>query len=259
MGLKQDQNVAKQNPPSMANEIAAMHVSFRPRHKNLLMKQREKTVGQVNQFLVDFKQEMTAIGEDQTRAQAAPELFRVLTRCKSKYPQPFNDLSRLLGLNARTFADMCTGDAKIDDKTYYTLVFLLYDFLTPGPGADTYVRFQSYDSFKRDFAGDFDTIDNSHSSDRAWRNLASTILGHELIHAWRMMKGKRAVMGGAWEEEAMTTGVGPFVNWTPTENTLRAEFKLPHRPTYQSGACASDMMSGIMMNMNWGGVVNERF
>jgi hypothetical protein len=138
---------------------------------------------------------------------------------------------------------------------------VLYDFLTPGPGCATSIRFQSYDSFRRDFGGDFDELEVGafETKKNVWRNLMSVILGHELIHAWRMMTGKRLVFAGAWEEEAMTTGVGPFLDWSPSENSMRKEFSMPLRAKYQTGSCASGMMAKIMMNMNFGGTVNERF
>ena len=89
--------------------------------------------------------------------------------------------------------------------------------------------------------------------------VAVAVLGHELIHAWRMMAGRRIVTQG-WEEEAMTAGVGPFLNWKFTENSLRSELKLPLRAKYQTGQCSSELVSGIMMQMNWSSTpVTTRF
>jgi hypothetical protein len=157
---------------------------------------------------------------------------------------------------------MFMGEKAIDDKTYYTISFLFYDFLTPGVGCATSIRFQPYDSFRRDFQGDFGELEigRMETKRNLWRNLMAVILGHELIHVWRMMTGKRLVFAGAWEEEAMTTGVGPFLNWTPTENSLRQEFRMPLRDKYQTGTCASAMMMDIMVRMNFGNeVIQERF
>ena len=53
------------------------------------------------------------------------------------------------------------------------------------------------------------------------------ILGHELVHVWRMVTGVRIFQGG-WEEEAMTTGLPPFLNMEFSENKLRAREQQDH-------------------------------
>jgi hypothetical protein len=60
---------------------------------------------------------------------------------------------------------------------------------------------------------------------------ADVMLGHELIHAWRMMTGRRIVARG-WEEEMMTVGLGPGADLPFTENKLRSEAGHPLRTSY---------------------------
>jgi hypothetical protein len=254
--LKADQNTCAKNPPTLANDIAAMPRPFRPRHKNLLTRQRESA-----DFVAKFKTELGTLGERYKKADVASELAVILGRAKARYADPFKEVARRLHISTLDLIDMIMGMKAIDDKTYYTISFVLYDFLTPGAGCDTTIRFQPYESFKRDFGSDFNELEvgTFETKKKVWRNLMAVILGHELIHAWRMMIGKRLVFAGAWEEEAMTTGVGPFLNWKPTENSMRQEFSMPLRDKYQTGSCSSGMMAQIMMNMNFGGTVNERF
>jgi Effector protein len=254
--LTTDQNVCAKNPPSLANDIAAMPRPFRPRHKNLTTRQRE------NADVVDkFKTKLEQLGERYKKADVASELAVILGKAGAKYPDPRKKLCQRCGISTLDLQDMIMGVKAIDDNTYFTMCLVLYDFLTPGPGCDTSVRFQPYDSFKRDLRGDFDKLEVGafEKKTNVWRNLMAVILGHELIHAWRIMIGKRLVFSGAWEEEAMTTGVGPFVSWSPTENSLRQEFSMPLRETYQAGSCASGMMAQIMRDVYSGVTVNERF
>jgi hypothetical protein len=240
-------NVASKNPSSMQNDIAASIVPFRPRHENLTV------VMKGNQTIQDdYRLQMQRMGEATSFQRTAPELMNVLERARVKFPDPLRQLPPLCGISVRDFGLMLAGQKPMDDKTYYTLCFILYDYLTPGTGCATQVRFMSPARFKADFKGDIEEADTKwYRSERKTAKLvAMAVLGHELIHAWRMMAGRRLVTQG-WEEEAMTAGVGPFLNWKLTENCLRKEMKMPLRQKYQTGQCSSEMMQGIMMQMNW--------
>lgn len=70
------------------------------------------------------------------------------------------------------------------------------------------------------------------------------ILVHELIHAWRGVRGissQKTVQGNeaAKEEEQMVVGLGPFKSEKYTENKFRALFKMAQRLDYPS-LCISD-------------------
>jgi len=253
--LTTDQNICAKNPPTLQNDIAAQPKPFRPRHKHLPYDIRQMP-GVVDKFKVSLEK----LGERYKKAAVAPELKVILDRAQARFANPILEVSRRAGIGVEDVYDMFTGTKAIDEKTYFTICFVFYDFLTPGAGCNTSIRFQTYDSFKaeetfkKDFAGL--EIGALETKRKIWRNLMAVVLGHELIHAWRIMIGKRLVFANAWEEEAMTTGVGPFMNWTPTENTLRQEFKMPLRTTYQSKACASTMMQDIMVDVNSGKVVS---
>ena len=251
--LTSDQNVAKQNPASIASEIASLVKPFRPFHKNLKLNQKGLN-GAKTKAQTSYKTALAKLGFDQKKADLAPELLTVLMRATAKYPNPLVHLPGQIGVSQEDFVDMCTGEKAFPDNAYFKLCFLLYDYMSPGPGSPTYVRFQSYDSFTSSFKADHKTENKSRplfdTKSNLWRDLAATILGHELIHAWRMMRGRRVVLGGAWEEEAMTTGIGPFTNWKLTENAIRRELGLTQRMTYQSGQCSSFEMQNVMVNTN---------
>ena len=240
-------NVASKNPSTMQNDIAASIVPFRPRHQNLTL-----TMKGNQDIQDDYRLQMQRMGEATSYQRTAPELVKVLQRCRPKFPDPLRRLPPLCGISVKDFGLMMAGEKPMDDKTYYTLCFVLYDYLTPGVGCDTQVRFMSPARFMADFKGDIEAADTKwyRSETKTGKLVAISVLGHELIHAWRMMAGRRLVTQG-WEEEAMTAGVGPFLNWKFTENALRKEAKLPLRAKYQTGQCSSEMMSGIMMQMNW--------
>ena len=152
--LTKDQNVCTKNPPTLASDIAAMPRPFRPRHKNLQMKDL------VNANLVaKFKVQLENLGERHKKATVAPELALILAKARARYADPIRELSRKLGISTIDVYDMFMGEKAIDDKTYYTISFVFYDFLTPGPGCDTSIRFQPYGAFKRDFQGDFGELE----------------------------------------------------------------------------------------------------
>jgi hypothetical protein len=80
----------------------------------------------------------------------------------------------------------------------------LYDFLQPGTGESCYVNFNHLR----------DNLSDDHRKylpqGLTWQNRPPAVaLGHELIHAWRVMSG-RVLFRYGWEEEAMTVGLPPF-------------------------------------------------
>jgi len=82
-------------------------------------------------------------------------------------------------------------------------------------------------------------------------------LGHELIHAWRVLAG-RVLYRYGWEEEAMTVGLPPYSNMKYTENRLRIEFGgLAIRPEYQYKQFATGIIdpkqAGIDSDKKWQG------
>jgi hypothetical protein len=160
----------------------------------------------------------------QTGTQAAPELVRILLRAKRKYPKPGAFLSQIVGKTQNELMDIVAGRAAMDSDTYFKICLHFYEFLSPGAGVNTQIRME----WKEEFKGS----DGKFNPKKDHNDVPGfLVLGHELIHAWRMMLGKRIVDGG-WEEEAMTTGVGAFAGWPITENALRAELGLPTRPYY---------------------------
>lgn len=174
------------------------------------------------------KDRLKGTGQPQTSKEAAPELFRILLRAKQKYPKPGAFLSQIVGKSQRELLDIVYGRALMDSDTYFKICLHFYEFLTPGPGVNTHIRMEWQEEFRGSSDGKFDPKKDYNDAP------AFLVLGHELIHAWRMMQGRRIVDGG-WEEEAMTTGIGPFAGWAVTENALRSEAGLPKRPYY--GAC----------------------
>jgi hypothetical protein len=117
----------------------------------------------------------------------------------------------VLGISRRDLDDVEYGRQPLKPEAYHRFAMYFYDHLEPGEGSTVALRFD------RQQAGPDDPEFN--------------ILGHELIHVWRMVTGMRIFQGG-WEEEAMTTGVPPFVAMKFTENKIRAEHGLALRTKY---------------------------
>lgn len=137
-------------------------------------------------------------------------------------------VATLAGVSLYELTQMEEGTLEVSNDVYIKLAMLLYPFLTPGPGSDSAIRFASIDD-EPDFI----------------------ILGHELIHGWRMMKGMRITDRNAfsWEEEAMTTGIPPFTNFKYTENKLRIQLcGSPLRRNYPG----AQPMSSMAMDANQG-------
>jgi hypothetical protein len=245
--LMSDPNVAGKWPKAFASDVAASPAPFRPRHKNVPMLKREK------EALGLVKQNLTNLGELKKKAQTAPELITILERARAKFPNPIQDLPPKLGITTQDLIEMCLAMRPIDDRTYYYISFYCYDYLTPGPGCDSTVRFQPYDKFvelmKTMPEWDEFNVGILNTEKNKVRNIAAVLLGHELIHCWRMMRGRRVVSMG-WEEEGMTVGLGPFLNWPMTENQLRKELGLPLRTKYGTMDANSEPMRMLGYYLN---------
>lgn len=150
-----------------------------------------------------------------TRSIYSAELSAILDRASPTLSRA--QVAKLAGRTPDELAQMEAGTLAIDNDTYYRLAFTLYEWLTPGKGVNTVIR---YVTTITDF-------------DKKKSDISCIVLGHELIHAWRMMTGRRIVPSG-WEEEAMTTGIPPFVNFKFTENKLRMQCGMPLRAHYNS-------------------------
>lgn len=205
-----------------------------------------------------------------TRLEAAPELMAVLGRARAgqaltprlshaHYPDPMRQIPRLLGIGEDVFASMCEGGRGIKDDQYYQICFYLYDYLQPGPGTDAQVRVMARTNWATSLG---DVLKKEKSIFRPQqdteRRVQAVIIGHELIHAWRCMAGRRVVSDG-WEEEAMTTGIGPFAGWRLTENALRGELGLSVRMSYNQPCVSSDLFKTVRQMTNDGKKAPMRF
>jgi cold shock CspA family protein len=140
----------------------------------------------------------------------------------------------------KAFAEMMDGTREMDDSTYFRLVLTLHDWLTPGDGVDTVIAYS---------AGPEGTCkeDPNPKADHEKYTAPFIVLGHELVHAWRMMTGRRVFIGGLGEEH-MTTGLPPYTSMRFSENKLRAESNHAIRDYYT--AMAHDVFSGTL-GMTW--------
>jgi len=248
--LKYDGCAQALDTRSAQQEVDRMVVSFRPRTKNLLVREKDRTGsgGQKTQaekyWEKKFKDHL-GYDEDLYAAAIAGELHTIMGRLSERISDPWHYAAQLTGKSVKQLVDISLGRTECDDATYYKICFNFYDYLTPGPGIDTQVRLtpQIYAAglnhhwFRgnKNFSGD-------------WTAAREDIMvGHELIHAWRMMLGRRVVRGG-WEEEAMTVGLSFAAGWEFTENRLRLEAGHPRRTNYNH----TDFSSAYGMSMKQG-------
>lgn len=248
-----DDNCAKPAPDNVANGIARMAVNFRPFQKNLPKSAKEQKhpktmsgaplppseaaplIQAYKDMVADRKAIGVVHGVPVDTIAAGAELLRVLRRAHQRGGHAL--YSRALRSANLTNADLKAvihGTRKLTDDEYFKLCFYLYDFLTPGPGCPTQVRIQLPNKFKKDFKSEYKAVRWGwlHEDKSAWKKVAAVIIGHELVHAWRMMTGRRIVDDG-YEEEIMTVGCGPFANFPMTENAIRRDLRLATRPGYQ--------------------------
>ena len=259
-----DDSAATMNPNLVQNGPSAAIQPFRPAHHNVNLDIKGSEMAWRGQVPTDdrtakvqqIKQQMIQLGQKTRKAETAPVLRAILNRThlgmtlepkltNNRFLNPMTQLPERLNIGANAFHDMASGFAYMPDGVYYPLCFLLYDYLLPGPGMNTQIRFANNMTFDHDFKNDFKKENKLTRSNQETQNrLGAAVLAHELIHAWRMMAGRKVVAGG-WEEEAMTSGIGPFSNWRLTENRFRADLGLSTRMTYAANTHSSELMAGI--------------
>jgi hypothetical protein len=232
--LKYDGCAQPTDPHSVQQEVDRMVVPFRPRSQNLLVRDldRSATAGAKTQAETYWEKKFKEhLGYDETlyAAAIAGELHNIMGRLSAKISDPWHYTAQIVGKTVKQLVDMSLGRIPCDDATYYKICFMFYDYLTPGRGIDTQVRltpqiraeglsshwWRGRENYKGDWTAAREDI----------------MVGHELIHAWRMMVGRRVVRGG-WEEEAMTVGLSFAAGWEFTENRLRLEAGHPRRTRY---------------------------
>ncbi len=230
---------AQANPNGIQSEVNWSIQPLRPFHKNVPLAFRTNIsadtglkVGmqkQIKDRLADPAQGI--VGGVVTWAQCGANLDALLTRIGGGVPpnpaaltKGRNFAARLVGESVAALTAMGQGTAKMSDDTYIKLCFFFYDKLAPGIGVSSQVRIA--EAVKMHAAdGSYNPKTDCEAAPPA------VVVGHELIHAWRMMNGRRCVRNG-WEEEAMTTGLAMARGWRLTENRLREELKLPNRKKY---------------------------
>lgn len=257
-------NAAKMDPNVTTNGPAAAIKPFRPAQYNmpLALKGTENqwigkdtSVDRSTKFK-EIKTQMKGLGLPTKTEQTAPVLAAILNRAHlgmtldpqithSRFRQPMRELPVRLNISANDFENMVCGIDYMTDSVYYPLCFLLYDYLLPGDGTNTQIRVMNTKTFENDFKNDIKAEGKVfRSKESTTSRLEACILAHELIHAWRMMAGRKIVASG-WEEEAMTTGIGPFSAWQMTENSFRADLGLSTRMIYANPSHSSELMSQV--------------
>jgi Effector protein len=138
-------------------------------------------------------------------------------------------VAKLLQISESTLLNRMAGLVTWSDDQEAKMKTFLERFLTPGPGGNTIV---CWNFIRTSLTRDRELLKLGHEG--WWQNRPPFIsLGHELIHAWRQMTGRK-LFNTAWEEELMTVGLPPFSQYTPTENLLRSEspMEMSIRPDY---------------------------
>jgi len=164
---------------------------------------------------------------DRKMADGRLQLAHVLDTSSQRFLKR-DAVARLLNVDVRDLAAMEAGTRAIDANTDARLRAYLYDFMTPGVGADCHVGF----NHKRL------SISEEHkrhlpASEYFKNRPVPVALAHELVHAWRVVVG-RVLYRYGWEEEAMTVGLPPYSTMKYTENRFRVEFGgLAIRPDYE--------------------------
>jgi hypothetical protein len=259
-GADLQDNACKMDPNTADNGRNSAILTFRPAHHNNpiglkgsenawrgLDPNDDRTAAKDN-----VKNQMGGYGFAVKKADTAPVLDAVLARTQmgntlspqmsnTRFSKPKEQLPKRLNITAAAFRDMYEGRAYIPDDVYYPLCFLLYDYVIPGAGTNAQVRLMNAMTFAFDFKNDVDAMKTKKfTRDENALILEAVVFAHELIHAWRMMAGRRVVTSG-WEEEAMTTGIGPFSGWRMTENAFRAELGLKARTSYANPTHSSNL------------------
>ncbi|WP_321473930.1 M91 family zinc metallopeptidase [uncultured Paludibaculum sp.] len=162
-------------------------------------------------------------------------------------------IARLVGVTPSELAQMEGGTKTIPPVVDARLRSYLYHFLTPGKGCPCHVVFNH---LRDNLSARHRTyLPMSHNWEHRPPGIA---LGHELIHAWRVVAGMVLFKYG-WEEEAMTVGLPPFSFMEFTENKLRVEYGgLAIRPDYQNLMPETPLTTGLKLgvdrtDMSWQG------
>jgi hypothetical protein len=257
-------NAAKMDPNITANGPMAEIKPFRPAHHNvpLALKGNESAWRGLSPTddrtakKNEIKQQMIGLGRATKKADTVPILQSMLNRAhlgmtldpaitNSRFRRPEMELPPRIGISSAEFDDMLHGMVYMTDTVYYSLCFLLYDYALSGGGTNAQIRIMNQTTFDHDFKNDVAGEKKfGRSTGETALRLDAVILGHELIHAWRMMAGRRIVAGG-WEEEAMTSGIGPFSGWRMTENVLRGDLGLSTRKVYANPGHSSGLMAQL--------------
>ena len=249
-----DDNCAKANPDDIANGLARMVVNFRPLQKNIpetvrSLKNPQRPGGKgalpadeaapIIKKYHDYKADLKQLGIDHglptTKQDGWNEFVNILRRADQKGGRMVvNTALQRCGLTYDSIRDLHRSGKSFNDDTYYKLCFALYEYLTPGPGCDTQVRIQMPGIFEEKNHDLYADVKKRliGKDKKAWSKLSAILLGHELIHAWRMMTGRRIVDDG-YDEELMTVGFGPAAMWPLTENAIRRDLRVGTRPGYQ--------------------------
>jgi len=257
-------SVTLANPPGAVSEVNCSVKHFAPRHHIMPLQSRgnpktaednkpilkmanmtpgqifNKSAGVVNydnktDQAQGFKQELQNAGFATSKSALAGELTVILKRTPFWMTRSY--VAKKAGISEKELGQIERAEIGVNQETYYRLAILLYDYMTAGSGVDTQIRFRALD-YEAETAGQYNPKTNYNDAP------GYIILGHELIHAWRMMVGRRLVRQG-WEEEAMTTGLYKFSELEFTENKLRGASGLPTRPKYQKGYCSSQWMDMV--------------
>ncbi len=250
------QPLTEPNPQGWASTVAACVRPFRKAQVTIpVPKAREK-----EEQVAHFKNLFSQMGLPTNKAQGGAELETVLKNAykgildnrSPKFtdgPWHINDPLKVgaeaAGITETELMEMAQGSRAISSDVYFKLAFFFYDFLTSGAGVDTSIRMINRDDWPADFKTNTYTPKTNPDDSPGY-----IVLGHELIHAFRMMIGKRLVHNG-WEEEAMTSGIWQFSRWNFSENSLRGEAGFPLRMTYQAVPHVnSPWAMGAMSNQN---------
>ena len=157
-------------------------------------------------------------------------LYNVLDR---RHGNATRYMARKSGLSEDTIDKFRFDERRMTPSENFKLSLALYDEIFRGQGADTAVRLVP--SIGIDGNKSLTWLQKRRGKTKYQIDTdavrADIMLGHELIHAWRMMTGRRLVARG-WEEEMMTVGLGPGSVLPFTENRLRSEAGHPLRTSY---------------------------
>lgn len=136
----------------------------------------------------------------------------------------------IMGITRSDLDAIERGEIALTPEAYHRFAMFYYEHLDAGEGCAVGLRFDP----EQEGPDDPEII----------------ILGHELIHTWRMVTGMRIFEGG-WEEEAMTTGLPPFVNMKYTENKLRDERGVALRTSYKARCGTAHYMTVTTFQGIW--------